>query len=76
MAPRRQDLAVHFDSWSPQFEFAWTQVVEFRMHSVAIVKPLDVIDDTAGRMLMRLELFVVDLFYFEASIKLSIGALS
>ncbi len=39
------------------------------MHSVAVVKPLDVIDDTAGRMLMRLELFVVDLFYFEASIK-------
>ncbi len=39
------------------------------MHSVAVVKPLDAIDDTGVACFMRLELFVVDLFYFEASIK-------
>lgn len=39
------------------------------MHSGTVVKPFDVIDDASGCLFMGLELFVVDLFYFKASIE-------
>jgi hypothetical protein len=39
------------------------------MHSASVVKAFDVIDHTSGCMLMGLELFVMNLFNLEASIK-------
>jgi hypothetical protein len=66
---RRQDLAGSFRLLKSKFEFNWTQVVERRVHSVAVVKSLDVIDYAPCGMFMRFILFLIDLLNFETTIE-------